>query len=255
MEAKGIPLLEYDPTIPAIIEPVQFIKNVGAPEHCVFCFFSEVIEDLKREGRLHIISIQKWEDLNRPLYAMDVGESRIAVFQPGVGAPLAAALMEEVIARGCRKFIACGGAGVLDRSIEVGKILIPTTALRDEGTSYHYLAPSREVQADSSVIAIIENVLQERNMEYIKVKTWTTDAPYRETLEKVKMRKAEGCSAVEMEAAAFMSVAQFRQVQFGQLLYGGDVVSDSSWDERQWQSKKGVRENLFHLAVDICLKL
>ena len=89
----------------------------------------------------------------------------------------------------------------------------------------------------------------------MKVKTWTTDAPYRETPEKVKLRKAEGCLTVEMETAAFLSIAQFRDVRFGQLLYGGDDVSGSNWCARQWQRKKGVREKLFRLAVDICINL
>ena len=160
MKSEDYPLLEYDPTIPAVIEPQQVVRNIGAPEYCIFCFFAEVIEDLKQKGDLRTIAHQKWEDLNRPLYEMDVGGKRIGVFQPGVGAPQAAGLMEEVIARGCRKFIACGGAGVLDRNIDVGKILIPTAAVRDEGISFHYLPPGREVQANEEVVAIMEAVLQ-----------------------------------------------------------------------------------------------
>jgi uridine phosphorylase len=218
-------------------------------------FFGEVIDDFKQRGVLRTIAHQKSEDLDRPLYEMDVGGRRIGVFQPGVGAPLAAGLMEEVIARRCQKFIACGGTGVLDRNIDVSKILIPIAAVRDEGTSFHYLPPGREVQADEKVVAIMESILQEQGIQYLKVKTWTTDAPYRETPEKVKLRKAEGCLSVEMETAAFLAVAQFRDVRFGQLLYAGDDVSGSNWDARQWRRRKDVRENLFRLAVDICLSL
>jgi len=255
MKSKDYPLLEYDPSIPAIIEPQNVVRNIEAPEHCVFCFFGEVIEDLKQKGKLRTIAHQKWEDLNRPLYELDVGGRRIGVFQPGVGAPLAAGLMEEVIARGCRKIIACGGAGVLDKKIDVGTILIPNAAVRDEGTSFHYLPPGREVQADERVVTIMESVLQKQDIEYLKVKTWTTDAPYRETPEKVKLRNVEGCLTVEMESAAFMAVSQFRDVRFGQLLYAGDVVSGSNWDARGWQRKKAVRDKLFRLAVEICLNL
>ena len=100
----------------------------------VFCFFGDVVEDLLQAGALRKIASQKWEDLGRPLFDMDIRGKRIAIFQPGVGAPLAVGLMEEVIARGSRKIIACGGAGVLDREISVGNILVPTTAVRDEGT-------------------------------------------------------------------------------------------------------------------------
>ncbi len=133
----------------------------------------------------------------------------------------------------------------------MGKILIPIAAVRDEGTSYHYIPAEREIRADERIVETIESVLQDQGIEYLKVKTWTTDGPYRETPNKVKMRKDDGCLAVEMKTAAFISVAQFRGVQFGQLLYAGDVVNGSSWDERQWQGMKDVRERLFRLSVDI----
>ena len=197
MKAEKIPLVEYDPSSPAIIEPQQVIKNIAAPEHCVLCFFGEVIGELKQKGILRIIANHKWEDMNRPLFEMEVGRKRIGIFHLGVGAPLAAALMEEVIARGCRRFIACGGSGVLDQNIEVGKILIPIAAVRDEGTSYHYLPAGREIQANERVVETIESVLQDQGIEYMKVKTWTTDGPYRETPNKVEMRKADGCLAVD----------------------------------------------------------
>jgi len=87
-------------------------------------------------------------------------------------------------------------------------------------------------------------------------KTWTTDAPYRETLAKVQRRKSEGCVVVEMESAAFFALAQFRGVTFAQILYGGDDVSgDHEWDNRAWQSQTPVREKLFWLAAEACLSL
>ena len=82
-----------------------------------------------------------------------------------------------------------------------------------------------------------------------------TDAVYCETEVKVRHRKAEGCLTVEMEAVAFFAVAQFRSVQFDQLLYGGDDVSSSEWDSRLWDSHTSVREKLFWLAAEACLLL
>jgi len=96
-------------------------------------------------------------------------------------------------------------------------------------------------------------VLQARNVEYIVGKAWTTDAIYRETPGKVTLRKAEGCVAVEMEAAAFFAVARFRGVSFGQMLYGGDDVSSEEWDSRGWDRQTNVREKLFWLAAEASL--
>jgi uridine phosphorylase len=252
---QPFPILEYDPAPEGIIEPRKLIKSIGAPECCVVCFFQEVITKLAEEGRLTLISTRKSEIGGHPVYEMDVDGQRLALFHPGIGAPLAAGLLDEVIPLGCRKFIACGGAGVLDREIAVGHVVVPTSAVRDEGTSYHYLPPSREVAASAEGTAAIEQVLQAHNVPYVLGKTWTTDAIFRETAGKVQMRRAEGCLTVEMEAAAFFAVAQFRGVTFAQLLYGGDDVSSEVWDHRDYASRLTVREKLFWLAAEACLLL
>ena len=123
------PILEYDPAPEAIIEPRKLIKPIDTPERCVICFFQEVITRLADEGRLTLISTRKSEMGGHPVYEMDVDGQRLALFHPGIGAPLAAGLLDEVIALGCRKFIACGGAGVLDREIAVGHVVVPTSAV------------------------------------------------------------------------------------------------------------------------------
>ncbi len=204
---KEYPILEFDPALEAIIEPARIVKPKDVPEHCVFCFFQEVIDKVCGDGKAKVIFSLKWEDALHHLYELDVNGRRLAVMHPGVGAPMAAGLLEEVIALGCRKFIACGGAGVLDKKIAVGHIIVPASAIRDEGTSYHYLPPGREVSASPDGIGAIERVLKAKQIDYLISKTWTTDAPYRETLAKAQQRKSEGCLTVEMEAAAFFAVA------------------------------------------------
>ncbi len=76
------------------------------------------------------------------------------------------------------------------------------------------------------------------------MKTWTTDAIYRETADLVRLRKKQGCKVVEMESAAFFAIAKFRNVQFGQLLYGGDSVHESGWDDREWSNRDTIREEI-----------
>jgi len=98
-------------------------------------------------------------------------------------------------------------------------------------------------------------VLERRNLPYRLGKTWTTDAPYRETRSLVAARSQEGCQVIEMEAAGLMAVAQFRNVVLGQVLYGGDDLSGEVWDNRGWQSRRDIRENLFWLAAEACLEL
>jgi uridine phosphorylase len=249
------PILEYDPSPTALIEPSRLVQPRDVPQHCVICFFREVIEKVVAERNASTLVTNAWEDGPHPLYEIEHRGQRLAILHPGVGAPMAAGLLEETIALGCRAFIACGGCGVLRKDIAVGHLIVVAAALRDEGTSYHYLPPGREVAANDVAVQALVKTLGESGLPYITGKTWTTDAPYRETAGKVARRRDEGCLTVEMEASAMMAVARFRGVTFGQVLYGGDDVSGAEWDNRSWQSRRDIRENLFWLCADACLTM
>jgi uridine phosphorylase len=255
MNTAPYPILEFDPAREALIEPSRLIKPCDIPEHCVICFFQEVIDHIVEEHQAAIAVNLQSEVGAHPIYEITHNNRRLAFFHPGVGAPLAAGLLEEAIACGCRKFIVCGSCGVLQKDIAVGHLIVVSGAVRDEGVSYHYLPPGREVQANRSGVAALKAILNQRGVPYLTGKTWTTDAIYRETPNKIAARKSEGCLTVEMEAASLMAVAQFREVVLGQVLYGGDDLSGGEWDHRRWQSRRDVRENLFWLAAEACLKL
>ncbi|NCO37251.1 MAG: purine-nucleoside phosphorylase [Armatimonadetes bacterium CG_4_10_14_3_um_filter_66_18] len=251
---RDYPILEFDPAA-GIIEPAKLIQPKDVPEHCVVCFFQEVLDKLRDEDGARECACLRSAMGRHPVYEIERQGKRLAVGHPGVGAPLAGAFVEELIATGCRKFVACGGCGVLDGEAAVGKLIVPAVAVRDEGFSYHYLPPGREVEASPAGVAAIEAVLREHGCEYVVSKTWTTDAFFRETPAKVALRRAEGCLAVEMEAAAFFAVAQFRGVTFAQLLYAGDDLSGEEWDSREWDTCTSIREELFRLAAEACLRL
>lgn len=253
--SQDYPILEFDPTRKAMLEPSKLVRPHDVPEHCVICFFKDVIADVVSKHQAAIVFHNHWEDGPHPLYEIEYTGRRLAFFHPGVGAAQAAGLLEEVIAAGCRKFIVCGGCGVLAHDTEVGSLFVVSGAVRAEGVSYHYLPPSREVSAHPAGIAALQNVLERRNLPYRLGKTWTTDAPYRETRALVSARSQEGCQVVEMEAAGLIAVAQFRDVILGQVLYGGDDLSGEVWDNRGWQSRRDIRENLFWLAAEACLEL
>ncbi len=252
---QDFPILEFDSNPEAILNPRQAFPAVDVPQYAVACFFQDVITTLVEQHEARILGYLNSEIGKHPVYEVMIEGKRLAVFHPGVGAPLAVGFFEEMIALGSTKFIACGGAGVLDGTLAVGHIVVPKVAVRDEGTSYHYLPPAREVSASPTGVAALEAVLQAHNCEYVVGKTWTTDGLYRETAAKVKRRRAEGCITVEMEAASFFAVAQFREVTFAQLLYGGDDVSSEKWNSRHWISHTSVREKLFWLAAEACVTL
>ena len=252
---RDYPILEHDAAREALIEPAKVNSPRDVPEHCVICFFREVIDKVIAGHDTKVVAQNRWEDGHHPVYEIAYRGRRLAFFHPGIGAPLAAGLLEEVIAFGCRKFIACGSCGVLEKNMAVGNLILVSSALRDEGVSYHYLPPSREVMAEASGMQALVQTLNQDGVPYRVGKTWTTDAPYRETPNKIAKRRAEGCLTVEMESAAMMAVAQFRGAIFGQVLYGGDDLSGAEWDARGWQSRQDVRERLFWLCADACLSI
>jgi uridine phosphorylase len=244
------PILEHDGGEESLIEPSKILRPVD-----VLPMYQTVIESLRGQSRLiHVTDL--WSVVGLiPVYRIEHEGQSVAVAHPGMGAPFVAVSLEELIALGCRKFVACGVAGVLDSALAEDTVVIPNAAVRDEGTSYHYVPPGREIDVDPAVVAIEESVLQAHDIPYCVGKTWTTDALYRETRSRIARRKAEGCITVEMECSAFLAVAKFRGVRLGQLLATGDDASGDEWDPRHSAEHKSFPETLFWLSVESCLKL
>lgn len=255
MEENDYPILEFDPSKRAVIEASEVFKPIDISEYCVICFFKDLVDEVAAASGARTVFVEKGVYGENPYYQLEHNGQQVVFFQPYVGAPMAVAFLEIAIALGCRKFIICGSAGVLSREIPVGRFIVPNAAVRDEGTSYHYIAPAREVEADPAVIKVITSTLDAHGESYSVGKVWSIDALFRETRVKVQRRIREGCLAVDMEAAALFAVAQFREVKLGYLLFGGDDVSGDDWDQRQEESRVPFKEKLFWLGVDACLKL
>jgi uridine phosphorylase len=255
-----IPLLEFDPDPVAMIEPSNHFgfeqrERPEMPAVGVACFFGDTVERIARETGAVAVTHIVAEHGRTPVYVTERERGRFAFYQAGLGAPLAAGFLEEMIDYGCRTLVACGGCGALDPGLALGHVVVVDEALRDEGTSYHYLPPSRTVRADPEVVRLLEGALERRGVPHTTGKTWSTDAYYRETRGKVARRRDEGCVTVEMEASALLAVAAFRGVRLGQILYAGDTLAGEAWDHRDWIKAHDVREQVFWLAVEAAFDL
>lgn len=254
---KEFPILDFDPDKSAKIEPTRvFTRRDDIPARCVLTFYqTSVIDGLAESGRLRKIDAIQGDTGQQNIYVLDYKDEQILVVNPGMGAPSAAAVLEILIGMGVDKVITCGHGGVLRRDLVRGSVVIPNAAIRQEGTSYHYLPPAREVEADPQVTAVLEKVLKRHHVRYGVGKTWTTDAIYRETAATIELRKQEGALVVEMEAAALMAVAKFRNILYGQYVGAGDDVSGDNWDPRYTPERASQKEKLFWLAVEACAAL
>lgn len=247
------PILEYDSEKHGVIRPNRHGRAM-LPPTCVMTFFGEVLEGFLNQNESEILNKYCSEMRDFPIYVLKYKGIEICIVQAVVGSASIAMMTDFLIGYGVRKIIACGGCGVLS-DIPAGDVIIPVTALRDEGASYHYLPPTRDIHLDGEIIAVIRDTLIEHNVPFVECKTWTTDAFYRETPDMITYRKEEGCEVVEMECATIASVARFRDVKFGQLLYSGDILVDyNNYDERAWSENLTAREKLFYLTLEVARK-
>ncbi|CAB4891731.1 unannotated protein [freshwater metagenome] len=251
--AHRLPLHEFDPSLDAVINPSIHRPPLGFPERAVMCWFGDVVR--ARTAGIDAVHQVPFEHGDHPVCIIEHAGVEIALVSPGVGAPAAVTSLEVVIALGATKIIGCGGAGIVRAGFDIGHVIVPTSAVRDEGTSYHYAPPEATVAPHPRALAAIDDVLSEAGVPHDRGLTWTTDAFFRETEAKVARRRDQGCITVEMEAAAMFAAAAFRGVVYGQLLYAGDDVSSAQWDHRHWEKQSSARDHLLDLALAAVIRL
>ena len=232
-------LEQFDSNRVAVLNPDVFQSKIeGFPKTAMSIFNKKLIAEIEQNYNVEQIATISSETKDYPVYKVNIKGVDIAVYQTSVGAASAVGSFEEIIMMGAKNLLLVGCCGCLDSAIEDYSIIIPTAALRDEGTSYHYMPASDEVEIDSKCVNIIEDFIKSKNISYHKGKTWTTDALYRETKDKVEMRKKQGAITVDMECSAMAAVAKFRGVNFGQMFYAADNLGAEEYDARSLAIKE-----------------
>jgi len=221
----------YDPERSAVINPDEVhILRQRKLDACIVNFSYKIMDALLEGGHLELAEegAVRFVSCSCNLYV--VKGTNIGVIQTQVGAPFTAGLIEDLAySFTCRKFIIFGSCGGLDKALTYGKLIVPTHAYRDEGFSYHYLPESDYIEVPNH--ESVGKVLDSLRIPYVKGRTWTTDAFFRETRRNMARRKAEGCIAVEMEVSACQAVCNFRGYQLYYFLYAADNLDHTAWDE------------------------
>ena len=155
-------------------------------------------------------------------------------------------LLEICIELGIKRFINVGIAGGLQKASNIGDVVVCTSAIRDEGVSYHYLAdPSTPALPSKNLTAAFMRTLEDEGILYTQGPTWTIDAFFRETVGEIQHYQQEGVVTVEMEAAALFVISTLRGVDMA----SGFVISDSV-AELVWHPQilaQETHESLFRL--------
>lgn len=234
MVKEILPIFAHDYFSEEIIKPFRD-EGFNFPLDLVFAFITE--DNLQKlVQQYHAIEIGEFLTVSNTfkIYQVQVNGKKICLSRAPLGAPAAVQLLDFLIAYGVKNIIAIGSCGVLT-DIEEGKLFVVEHALRDEGTSSHYLKPATDIKMDEALTANLKSYLLARRIDFAMVNTWTTDAFFRETKALVEKNIQAGYTVVEMEAAALCACATFRGVKFAQVLYAGDSLADvDKYDDRDF---------------------
>ncbi|MDD6772277.1 nucleoside phosphorylase [Inconstantimicrobium porci] len=247
-------LEEFDSTKNAVYNASDCQKRIeGFPKVGISCFATVTLERLLSSFNYREIARTSFANLEVPIYEIEYKGIKIAVFNSYVGAAGCIALIEDLFAMGLEKLVLFGTCGVLDGEIGDCSIVIPDSAVRDEGTSYHYMAASDEVKVNEKYIDDFKQYLDERDISYTVGKVWTTDGIYRETREKVKRRKSQGCICVDMECSAVAALGKFRGKDVLHFFYAADNLDAEEWDTRSLANNDNLDEK--HKIASIALEM
>jgi uridine phosphorylase len=201
------------------------LGNLHAPEMVILCLYKGVMKYFSLK-----YSSKRATGFLGDLYLLNKTNGKIGVMgNCGIGSPVIANLAEEMIAWGAKRLVILSLAGGLQSDLQSGNIVIGNRALRDEGTSYHYLPAEKYVDASSKFVSDLSSVFEKNNLPHSIGGTWSTDAPYRESREEAQHYQNEGIMAVDMESAGLFAVGQVRGIETASVFVIGDSLAYPDW--------------------------
>ena len=227
----------------AVIEPARVIqerKRIGLHPSCpvpagaIMCYDTAFWQWVcARPGH---VECDGWL---KGAYLVPSNDSWVLVLKvPGFGASTAVMTLEELAAFRIKKFVNIGTAGGLQKNMNVGDIVLCDRAIRDEGTSYHYLPAEKYAFACPELTENLCTALERKGIEYSKGTSWTTDAPYRETIGELRQYRSDGVATVEMEISALFAAGAYRGVGVSAILVISDILSEEDWHQGYHSAEK-----------------
>jgi len=253
---KTVELLNGNPAEPSVFKAGDFIRTRKKsipeprfPRYCVLGFYPMLVQHCKlRYGA----SVLDFINRGHPYMLFLYRGIPMGFVYPGIGSPLASAILDETFALGAESCIFIGSAGILVEGFQRRDLILPIRAVRDEGTSFHYADPGRHAFPDSDLADAIRTTLREKTVPFREGTTWTTDGVYREIPSKISRLRDEGCLAVDMEASALFSVAKFYGKKIAGLFSASDSISGTVWKPFSTEANaKSIKPaGLLELALD-----
>ena len=246
-----------------VIAPSDFIKYVSKTKKCavdkisvpsrlLVTYHTPMYERARRliGGK----SVDWWPYGERqPFCVGSFNNEEIGAIRLFVGGPAAAMTLEEVIACGAKTIFEVGLSGGLQPFLQAGNIVVITEAVRDEGTSQHYLPPKEKTVSSERLRNKLIHHLNEEKVKHFVGSVWSTDGVYRETLSKFRRFRKAGVLCVDMETSAVFAVAKYRNVEAASTQIISDILTESGWQPHFFRNQS-VRENT-EILVKVVLKV
>jgi uridine phosphorylase len=240
--------LESEFTPGALIEAVRIkrgLVSVAVPEVCILEFDGDLTDHLVRSKT--VFAWRNWACFHSPMFALEVDGKPCGIVPRAIGGSYAVLVAEQLLASGARMIVGLTSAGRVSPTLPIPSLVIATAAIRDEGTSFHYLPPSRSVAAPSRPVGPLTRALERLGPPVYQGTVWTTDAPYRETRQQLDEYGAEGVLAVEMQAASLFALAQVRKAEIAVVAH----VSNATDHEGEPFDRGPTRESV-QILTAIC---
>ena len=200
----------------ALLEAVRNEKNLPRdpiPRVCLLDFDGDATDWLVASGRA--TRCASWACFHTPMWSIEIDGEACGIVPRTIGGPYAVLAAEQLAASGAKLILGLTSAGRVDPSLPLPSFVVATGAVRDEGTSYHYIAPGAFIAAPTGVIGPLRAGLETLGRRVSQGAVWTTDAPYRETRSQLAMHASAKILAVEMQAASLFAFAEARGAAVG----------------------------------------
>jgi uridine phosphorylase len=200
---------------PSVFQPAALLREarrqkglpvIDVPRACILDPDGDIVRHLVRTGRA--TAFAGWACYHTTLHTFTLGAETVGIIGCVVGAPFAVLVAEELFASGCGFLISLTSAGQIVPAGSPPYFVIIDRALRDEGTSHHYVPPAEYSEADPGLVEAAAHALARIGAHAVVGASWTTDAPFRETADAIAAAHREGALAVEMESAALYAFAR-----------------------------------------------
>ena len=208
------------------------LEKVLLPKTAIGVFSIKLLESIVEKFNCEKVGYFGGASFHRPVYVMRHNNKEFTLFNAGISGAWSSSDIEDLNYNGVKKFIIFGNCGVLDKTIGDCQIIIPNKAFRDEGVSYHYLPDSESVELSSKYKNDFINILNNHSFDYIEGATWTIDAFYRETKDKIDYFRNKGAICVEMEGSVIAAVCQRKKLDYFTFYYAGDNLDSVEWERR-----------------------